>query len=120
MSSPGSFSSRDAAADGLRAIAFYRLPGEAYERGRSPDHVTPEWDAVRVAQPEFFGHGQPQIPGELGYCDVRNADVREAQAALAREYGIAGFCYVFRAPASTSELDPTLAAIVASRRPDIP
>lgn len=120
MSSPRSSSSRDATADGLRTIAFYRLPGGAYGSGRAPDHATPEWDAVRVAQPEFFGHGQPQIPGELGYCDVRNADVREAQAALAREYAIAGFCYVFRAPASTSELDPTLAAIVASRRPDIP
>jgi glycosyltransferase involved in cell wall biosynthesis len=111
-------SPRGAAADGLRALAFYRLPGNA--DGSSADGIPSEWAATRAARPEFAGHAQPQVPSEFGYCDVREAGVREAHAALAREYGLAGFCYVFRAPASTSELDPTLGAIAASGLPELP
>jgi hypothetical protein len=29
----------------------------------------------------------------LGYYDLRNPDIREAQAALAKEHGVEGFCY---------------------------
>ena len=52
-----------------------------------------EWTSVRNAKPLFRGHDQPRVPADLGYYDLRDASVREAQAELAREAGIEGFCY---------------------------
>src|SRR5213076_1097241 len=52
-----------------------------------------EWTNVAQGRPFFKDQLQPQLPAELGFYDLRIPDVREAQAALAREYGIYGFCY---------------------------
>jgi lipopolysaccharide biosynthesis protein len=52
-----------------------------------------EWTNVRRARPWFEGHDQPRVPTTLGYYDLRNPDHHYAQAALARESGIGGFCY---------------------------
>jgi glycosyltransferase involved in cell wall biosynthesis len=120
MSADAQFSSSDAVADDLRAIAFYRLPPATRAGRDARGEDLPEWRRVRSARPRFLGHRQPQAPGELGYCDVRDASVRETHARLAREYAIAGFCYVFRSGEPAGELDPTLAAILSSGRPDFP
>jgi len=101
-------------------IAYYRLPDAPRPGGSVAGENLPEWAGVRASKPQFVGHEQPQLPGELGYCDVRDAAVRDAQAALAREYSISGFCYVFRFAAADAGLDPTLADILASGRPDFP
>ncbi|MBQ6257741.1 MAG: glycoside hydrolase family 99-like domain-containing protein, partial [Clostridia bacterium] len=52
-----------------------------------------EWDNVRQARPLFRGHVQPCLPGDLGFYDLRNPEIRAAQAELARQAGIEGFCY---------------------------
>ena len=52
-----------------------------------------EWMNVGKAKPLFPGHLQPRVPSELGYYDLRVPETREAQANLAREYGIEGFAY---------------------------
>ncbi len=36
---------------------------------------------------------QPRLPGELGFYDLRVAETRMAQAALARAHGVDAFCY---------------------------
>lgn len=52
-----------------------------------------EWTNVTKAKPLFKGHYQPQLPTDLGFYDLRLPEARKAQADLAKEYGIHGFCY---------------------------
>ena len=52
-----------------------------------------EWTNVGKAKPLFPNHYQPRIPADLGYYDLRVPETREAQAFMAREAGIDGFCY---------------------------
>jgi glycosyltransferase involved in cell wall biosynthesis len=108
------------AAPDVRVIAYYRLPDVPHPVGTVAGEDLPEWIGVRAARSRFAGHEQPQLPGELGYCNVREDAVRDAQAALARAHAISGFCYVLGPPGQTMGIDPTLADIVASGRPDFP
>lgn len=52
-----------------------------------------EWTNVAKAKPLFKNHYQPHIPADLGFYDLRLEETRIAQAELAREAGIEGFCY---------------------------
>jgi len=52
-----------------------------------------EWRNVVKAKPRFKGHYQPHMPADLGYYDLRLEEARLAQEAMAKEYGIYGFCY---------------------------
>jgi lipopolysaccharide biosynthesis protein len=52
-----------------------------------------EWTNVTKARPLFKGHYQPHLPADLGFYDLRLPEARAAQAQLALEYGIHGFCY---------------------------
>lgn len=52
-----------------------------------------EWTNVVRAKKLYRGHYQPKIPADLGFYDLRLSESREAQARMAREYGIEGFCY---------------------------
>jgi lipopolysaccharide biosynthesis protein len=52
-----------------------------------------EWTNTAKARPLFRGHVQPNLPGDLGFYDLRLPETREAQARLARDAGIEAFCY---------------------------
>lgn len=52
-----------------------------------------EWTNVAKAKPQFRGHVQPKIPADLGFYDLRMPETRQAQADMARDCGIEGFCY---------------------------
>jgi len=52
-----------------------------------------DWTNVALARSRFKGHRQPQIPADLGFYDLRLRETREAQARMAINYGLTGFCY---------------------------
>lgn len=54
-----------------------------------------EWRNVTRALPQFEGHYQPRVPGDLGFYDLSNPQIMRKQARLAREYGISAFCFYF-------------------------
>lgn len=79
-----------------------------------------EWTNVAKAKPLFPGHDQPRIPADLGFYDLRLPEAREAQAKLAREYGIDGSCYYHYWFNGRRLLDRPVRDILASQRPDFP
>lgn len=52
-----------------------------------------EWTATANAKPLFKGHYQPHVPADLGFYNLLMPEAQIAQAKMAKEYGIDGFCY---------------------------
>jgi len=79
-----------------------------------------EWTNVAKARPLFKGHYQPHLPADLGYYDLRVPEVRQAQADMASEAGIEGFCYWHYWFAGKQLLERPFNEVLASGKPDFP
>lgn len=79
-----------------------------------------EWRNVVKGKPRFPGHYQPHLPSDLGFYDLRLPETREAQAQLARKYGIYGFCYYHYWFQGKTLLERPVNDILKSGKPDFP
>jgi lipopolysaccharide biosynthesis protein len=79
-----------------------------------------EWTNVVRGRPMYPGHLQRHVPADLGYYDLREDSVRAAQSALARRYGIDGFCYHYYWFGGKRLLEQPVEAMLAGGAPDLP
>ena len=79
-----------------------------------------EWTNVARAKPLFRGHYQPRIPADLGFYDLRVPETRQAQADLAKAYGIEAFCYWHYWFGGRRILERQVDEMLSTKGPDFP
>jgi hypothetical protein len=79
-----------------------------------------EWTNVRKATPLFAGHYQPRVPAGARYYDLLDHGVHDWQAALAKEYGVHGFCYYHYWFRGKQLLEKPIDLLLRRGQPDIP
>jgi hypothetical protein len=79
-----------------------------------------EWRNVAKARPLFPGHRQPNLPGELGFYDMRLGETLEQQGELAAWGGIDAFCYYHYWFAGRLLLERPLEILLSRRTPTLP
>lgn len=104
-----------------RAICFY-LPQfhPTPENDRWWGKGFTEWANVVDGRPRFPGHGQPHLPADLGFYDLRVDETRQQQADLARRAGIEAFCYYHYWFKGRRLLNRPFDEVLASGEPDFP
>jgi hypothetical protein len=79
-----------------------------------------EWTNLAAAQRLFMGHRRPDLPGELGFYDLRVPEVRQRQADLARGHGVTGFCWWHYWFAGRRLLERPFDEVLATGSPTLP
>jgi len=79
-----------------------------------------EWTVVARSKPMYPGHRQPELPGELGFYDLRVPETREQQVRLARSHGISAFCYYHYWFSGRRMLERPFNEVLKSGAPDFP
>jgi len=96
---------------------FHRIP----ENDRWWGEGFTEWTNVRRGRPMYRGHHQPHVPHpDIGHYDLAEAGVLERQAAMARRFGIQGFCFYYYWFNGRRLLEKPLETMLTSGRPDFP
>jgi hypothetical protein len=105
----------------VKLVAFYLPQFHPIEiNDRSHGAGFTEWTDVAAARPLYSGHHQPVQPGELGFYDLRDADIRGAQADLAALHGIDAFCYWHYWSLGERVMNLPFDEVLASGEPDFP
>ena len=79
-----------------------------------------EWSKVARGRKLYSDHYQPHVPERLGFYDLRLTETRSMQAALARSYGVTGFCYYYYSFGTKKLLERPLLEMLRSGEPDLP
>lgn len=80
-----------------------------------------EWTRTANAKPLFKGHYQPHVPADLGFYNLLMPEPRLAQAEMAKEYGIDGFCYWhYWFGNGVVTMEKPFKAVIESGQPDFP
>lgn len=95
---------------------FHPTPENDYNWGKG----FTEWTNVTRARPGYTNHYQPHLPADLGFYDLRVKQTIERQVALAKRYGISGFCVYYYNFGDQRALDQVLEAVVADPSLEFP
>jgi glycosyltransferase involved in cell wall biosynthesis/2-polyprenyl-3-methyl-5-hydroxy-6-metoxy-1,4-benzoquinol methylase len=79
-----------------------------------------EWANTVAARPNFEGHAQPRLASDLGFYNLRLPETLDAQATLARRFGVYGFCFYYYWFNGRRLPERPLNELLERRKPDFP